>query len=106
MVVATWGIVPYIRGMFWIAVLAIYALMSLITVAFYGLDKYRATTGGWRIPERTLHTLELIGGWPGALVAQQVFRHKRQKTRFMGIFYAIVAMHVLIWVGAFLLLRK
>ena len=53
--------------MMW-TVLAVYAaglgVMSLITLGVYAHDQRRARRGGWRVPERTLHTLELLGGWP------------------------------------------
>ncbi|WOH38040.1 cold shock and DUF1294 domain-containing protein [Thalassotalea fonticola] len=59
-----------------------YVLLSLVTVMFYGWDKRSAQTGRWRIPESTLHLLALIGGWPGAVWAQQRFRHKSKKLSF------------------------
>ncbi len=45
---------------------ALYALVSLLTLIAYGIDKSRAIDGRRRIPERRLHLLELLGGWPGA----------------------------------------
>lgn len=74
--------------------LAVYAIASLVTFLAYGLDKRRAQRGGRRVPEATLHLLELCGGWPGALVAQQVFRHKRRKARYLVVFAAIAALHL------------
>lgn len=79
-------------------VLSIYAAASVATFIAYGWDKRRAVRAGRRIPERTLHGLELIGGWPGALLAQAVFRHKRRKTRYVAVFVAIVALHVGLWI--------
>jgi uncharacterized membrane protein YsdA (DUF1294 family) len=79
------------------AILIVYLIMSLVTIGYYGLDKSRAANGGWRVPERTLHTLELLGGWPGALIAQQLFKHKRHKTSFMLIFWGIVVLHGGAW---------
>jgi uncharacterized membrane protein YsdA (DUF1294 family) len=80
-----------------VAILIVYLIMSGVTIGYYGLDKHRAANGGWRVPERTLHTLELLGGWPGALVGQQLFKHKRHKTSFMLIFWGIVVLHVGAW---------
>lgn len=74
--------------------LAVYAVASLVTFLAYGLDKRRAQRGGRRVPEATLHLLELCGGWPGALIAQQVFRHKRRKARYLVVFAAIAALHL------------
>lgn len=48
----------------------------------YGLDKWKAKTGKWRIPERTLLLLALIGGSAGALAGMMLFRHKTRKARF------------------------
>lgn len=61
---------------------ALYLLASLATYAAYAVDKAAARRGRWRTPERTLHLLALIGGWPGALVAQQRLRHKSAKPTF------------------------
>ncbi|MGC1273394.1 MAG: DUF1294 domain-containing protein [Planctomycetaceae bacterium] len=71
-------------------------LFSLIVFGAMGLDKYRAGTGGRRIPEAVLHTLELLGGWPGSLLAQRSFRHKNRKLAYQAVFWAIVAIHVVL----------
>jgi uncharacterized membrane protein YsdA (DUF1294 family) len=57
-------------------VIVIYAGASLIAFVAYALDKAAARAGRWRTQESTLHLLALIGGWPGALLAQRQFRHK------------------------------
>lgn len=85
-------------------VLAAYVLMSAVALAMYGIDKQRAVRGDWRIAEGTLHAIELLGGWPGAWIAQRVFRHKGRKTRYLIVFWAIVGIHALAWawwLGAF-----
>ncbi len=69
------------------------ALVSAATFLLYRHDKQRAQTGGWRTPESTLHFAELLGGWPGAFLAQRVFRHKTAKTSFLVVFWAIVGLH-------------
>ena len=71
--------------------LAIYALVSLLTFFLYWRDKHSALKDHWRTPETTLHFFELAGGWPGALVAQQVFRHKTRKLSYQLTFWLIVA---------------
>lgn len=68
-------------------------IVSLVTFVVYAADKVRAGGPRRRISEKTLHLFELSGGWPGALIAQQWFRHKTQKTRFQAIFWSIAALH-------------
>jgi uncharacterized membrane protein YsdA (DUF1294 family) len=76
---------------------AVYAGMSLLAIALYAADKRRAARGQWRISEATLHLVELLGGWPGALVAQRALRHKRWKRSYLIIFWLIVAAHAALW---------
>ena len=63
----------------------------------YGLDKDKAKRGEWRTAESMLHLLELAGGWPGALIAQQLFRHKNRKPGYQVLFWLIVALHLGVW---------
>lgn len=77
--------------------LGVYLVVSLVALGFYWYDKRMARDGKMRIPEKTLHLLEALGGWPGALLAQQWFRHKTQKQPFQNVFRVIVAGHVLAW---------
>jgi len=79
---------------------AAYASMSLLAFLLYAADKRRAARREWRISEATLHLVELLGGWPGAAVAQQVLRHKRQKRGYMLVFWLIVAAHAAAWMLA------
>jgi uncharacterized membrane protein YsdA (DUF1294 family) len=44
----------------------------------------------WRIQESTLQFVGLVGGWPGALFAQDVFRHKSKKAEFQVTFWVTV----------------
>ncbi len=74
-------------------------VMSIVTFVVYGFDKRRAGNGGRRVPERTLHCLALLGGWPGALLAQRQLRHKTKKSSFLIIFWIVVLLHIAI-VGA------
>lgn len=71
-----------------------YGLMSLITYAVYAVDKAAARQGRRRVPERMLHIFALLGGWPGALLAQQHLRHKSSKTRFLALFWLTVLIHM------------
>ncbi|GJM18995.1 MAG: hypothetical protein DHS20C14_12080 [Phycisphaeraceae bacterium] len=75
----------------------LYALMSGIAFVAYALDKRAARRGAWRTPESTLHLIELLGGWPGALAAQRMLRHKNRKRRYQLVFWCIVALHAAAW---------
>ena len=75
-------------------------LMSLASLIAYGFDKRRAVRGGMRIPENSLHLLALLGGWPGALLAARLFRHKTRKLSFRLMLFAIVALHAGAWLLA------
>jgi len=70
-----------------------YLALSVATFIVYAIDKWAARNHRWRTSERTLHLLALIGGWPGALIAQQVFRHKSRKEAFRVVFWATVVLN-------------
>ncbi|KPW39224.1 Integral membrane protein [Pseudomonas amygdali pv. mellea] len=72
-------------------------VMSLLAFVLYRHDKRQAGNGGQRTPENVLHATELLGGWPGALLAQQVFRHKTRKVPFQVVFWLIVLAHQALW---------
>ena len=79
-------------------VLAVYPAVSALTFLAYALDKSAAQQGRWRTSEKTLHLLALAGGWPGALVAQQVLRHKSSKAAFRAVFWCTVVFNMLAFV--------
>ncbi|NBB60600.1 DUF1294 domain-containing protein [Pseudomonas sp. ODNR1LW] len=78
--------------------LAAYGIVSALAFLLYWRDKHKARADQWRIPENVLHALELAGGWPGALLAQQVFRHKTRKLSFQLVFWIIVLLHQVFWI--------
>jgi uncharacterized membrane protein YsdA (DUF1294 family) len=82
----------------WIA--GLYLVMSAVAFAAHAIDKRRAARQRPRIRERTLHLLELAGGWPGAALGRRVFRHKTQKLSYRLAFAGIVALHVAAWIAA------
>ena len=95
----------YGRGGIWPAV--VYVVASVICFFAYGIDKWKAKADRPRTSESTLHLLELLGGWPGALVAQSLLHHKSQKTSFRIWFWIIVAVHlVLVGVWAYLTITR
>ncbi|MBB1379059.1 DUF1294 domain-containing protein [Pseudoalteromonas sp. SR43-2] len=67
------------------------SVLSAITFLMYAWDKRQAKRSSHkkvnRTPERTLQLLALFGGWPGALLAQQLLRHKSQKRRFIVVLW-------------------
>lgn len=71
-----------------------HAAACVLALAAYAIDKRRAIRNTRRTPERTLHTLALLGGWPGALLAMRLFKHKRRKAAFMRVFWMTVAGHL------------
>jgi len=77
----------------------LYALASTTTFMVYAFDKAAAFQNRWRTSENTLHLLSLVGGWPGALVAQRMFHHKSKKAAFQSDFWITVFLNcsVLTW---------
>ena len=70
-----------------------YLVVSCITFLAYACDKSAAKNGRWRPQESALHLFALAGGWPGALVAQKVLRHKSRKQSFQFMFWVTVAIN-------------
>lgn len=63
-------------------ILTLLALLNLITFIVYGIDKYKARTGKWRISESTLLLLAIMGGSIGALLGIKVWHHKTLHKKF------------------------
>lgn len=79
---------------FWPALVPLaYAVVSLASFLVYRDDKVRAERGRRRTPEKTLHAFDLLGGWPGGLLAQQAFRHKSGKRSFQAGFWITVLLN-------------
>jgi uncharacterized membrane protein YsdA (DUF1294 family) len=81
------------RGTLPLAVVAMYVAASVLVLAMYARDKAAARRGQRRTRERTLHAVALFGGWPGALLAQALFRHKTSKTVFQATFWCTVLLN-------------
>jgi len=75
------------------AVILIYGVASILTFLVYWHDKSAARNGQWRTPESSLLFLGLAGGWPGAVVAQRLLRHKSGKRTFQVAFWGTVVMN-------------
>ena len=77
------------------AIVALLCLaMSVVSYFAYWYDKDMAGARQRRVPEGTLHLLDLLGGWPGGLIAQQQFRHKTVKASFQTGFWMTVVLNV------------
>ena len=76
------------------------AAVNLVTFTVYGVDKAKARRGAWRVPEKTLFLLPLLGGSVGALLGMLVFRHKTKHWYFVwGIPLILLAQIALaVWV--------
>lgn len=72
----------------WVGLVAVAA--SGLTYWVYAVDKRRAEEGLWRVSEFNLHLLELLGGWPGAFLAQRRLRHKCSKGSYQFMFWLVV----------------
>lgn len=71
-------------------VLVLYFVASVVAFFAYAFDKSAAQNNRWRTQENTLHLFALFGGWPGALAAQRLLRHKSKKTSFQAVFWGTV----------------
>jgi uncharacterized membrane protein YsdA (DUF1294 family) len=79
---------------------AIYLAASVAAFFCYRADKLAAVAGHRRMPENTLLALGLLGGWPGALMAQHALRHKTRKASFQALFWTTVVINglALYWI--------
>jgi uncharacterized membrane protein YsdA (DUF1294 family)/cold shock CspA family protein len=76
------------------------AVVSGSTYLVYFLDKRKAREKAWREPEHQLHLLELIGGWPGAFLAQRKLRHKATKGPYQFVFVLIIGLYQFLAIDA------
>lgn len=86
-VLAVMGRVPW-----WVC--AWYLVLSVLTFFLYGWDKVSARGGHWRTQESTLNGLAMLGGWPGAWIAQHAWRHKSRKESFLAAFWLAVVLNL------------
>ncbi len=74
-------------------VLLVYVVASCLGFMVYAFDKAAAMQGNWRTKESTLHLISLLGGWPGSMVAQSMFRHKTKKVSFRAAYWVTVLLN-------------
>ena len=99
--IAAFVVVYLVGAVYWprpLWVAGLYLVTSVICFLLYATDKRRARLGSWRISERTLLFWGFIGGWPGAIAAQQVLRHKTRKKSFREAFWVTVFFNVALFV--------
>ena len=84
--------------------LILYAVMGVIAFCAYGIDKYRAKHDMWRIPEKTLLLLALLGGAIGAYLGMKTFHHKTQHKKFTIIvpLLALMQLAAVFWLLGFI----
>ena len=63
-------------------IIYILIVINIITFLVYGIDKWKAKQGSWRISEATLLILAVIGGSIGALLGMRVWHHKTMHKKF------------------------
>lgn len=80
--------------------IAALGLINLAALFAFGIDKWKAKRAVWRVPEATLALFGLLGGWPGALLAMRLFRHKTQKRSFQAKLAAATLGNLLLWYAA------
>ena len=73
---------------------AAYLVLSLLSFWMYGADQAAAQRGDWRVSESALHLTDLLGGWPGGLIARHTYRHKTRKQPFRTIFWCTVVVNL------------
>lgn len=71
---------------------------SVVTLLFYGWDKQQSRKNGQRVPEFILHSLALVGGFPGGWLGRALFRHKTRHTSFLVVLIVSTLFHAgLVW---------
>lgn len=77
-------------------------LINILTFCVFGIDKKRAIQGAWRVRERSLFLLAILGGSPGAIAGMCYFRHKTRKFYFVAGMPVILTLQI---VGLMLAIR-
>jgi uncharacterized membrane protein YsdA (DUF1294 family) len=92
-VLPLWALIDLSDRIDWRILATAFVIVSSLTFYFYWSDKRKAQHDQWRIPEGTLHLLEILGGWFAGLLAQRFLRHKTQKMSYQAVFWFIGILH-------------
>ena len=87
------GLIKYLTPLNVIIYLVVINLIGLLIMY---VDKRKAKYGRWRIPERTLLLVALLGGSIGTIAGMYLFRHKTQKLKFVLGFPTILISEIII----------
>ena len=78
--------------------LVVFLLLNLVSFLMFGLDKWKAMHGRWRIPESTLLLSAALGGSTGAFLGMKMFHHKTRKAKFyLGVPALWTIQVILLW---------
>lgn len=78
--------------------LVVFLLLNLVSFLLFGLDKWKAKHGRWRIPESTLLLSAALGGSTGAFLGMKMFHHKTRKAKFyLGVPALWIIQVILLW---------
>ncbi len=83
-------VTPFHHKTFLLFVVFDFISISLVTFLAYFVDKRAARKKSWRVSETNLHTLEFLGGWSAAYLAQMIFNHKTKKRSYRITFWMIL----------------
>ncbi|MDO5541454.1 MAG: DUF1294 domain-containing protein [Eubacteriales bacterium] len=90
-----WDILKSIIIVYW-------GVISIITFAAFGIDKWKAVKGKWRIPEKDLFLMAAFGGTAGAVVGMMVFHHKTKKYKFTIGMPLLLTVQILVVIGLYM----
>lgn len=78
---------------YWLSITLSYLILNLVSFTFYGVDKRKARQGAYRIPEKTLFVLSLLGPI-GALTGMYLHHHKTRKPAFRILVPFFLLLHI------------
>ncbi|MGN0136053.1 DUF1294 domain-containing protein [Anaerotignum sp.] len=93
----------YFNGTALAVILGYYLLINIIMYVTMLIDKKRAVKDGWRIPEKNLYLLAVLGGGIGGLIAMVFKRHKNRHLDFILVYTITAILHLIV---AYLLIGK